>query len=96
MEASEPTIDPSATIKLAPGLHAVTRDGITHIEPSGERRDKTIAFRLTASEYLELQPFIDSFPQRQSGIAIRWLLENEDVRKIMAARITNQTRKRRR
>lgn len=95
MEASEPTIDPSATIRLAPGLHAVTRDGVTHIEPSGERRDKTIAFRLTASEYLELQPFIDSFPQRQSGVAIRWLLENDDVRKVMAGRIVGQTRKRR-
>jgi len=94
MEASQPTLDPTA-IKLAPGLHAVIRDGITHIEPSGERRDKTISLRLTAGEYLELQPFIESFPERQVGSALRWLLEHDDVRKVMAGRIKAQTRKRR-
>jgi hypothetical protein len=57
---------------------------------------KTIAFRLPAAEYASLLPFLESFPQRQWGVAMRWLFEQPEVKDAMQARMKAATRPRRR
>lgn len=83
---------PNATLKLAPGLHArQLEDGTTLVEPSGEHKTHTVAFRLTASGKAELMPFLDTFTNGQIGLAMRWLLEHPDVKRVMEERVAGAT-----
>lgn len=86
--------DSAPSLQLAPGLHARTLDnGTVYVEPSGEHKDQTVAFRVTASQYAtQILPFRETFPQSQLGIAMRWLLDQPEVRKLIDDRIASTTR----
>lgn len=90
-------MDDATKIVLAPGLHSVRQeDGTIRIEPSGEHKDRTVAFRVTAGQFAtEIQPFVESFPERQFATAFRWLLEQPAVRDVMQSRVGAVTTRRR-
>lgn len=81
--------EPSAPLKLAPGLQArQLDDGSIYVEQSGERKDQTVAFRVTATEFVQvIQPFVESFPQRQFSVAMRWLLDQPEVKELIERRV---------
>ncbi len=80
-------------IQLAPGL--VSRelpDGTTYIEPSGERKTQTVAFRVAPSTHAQLiAPLVDSFPDGQISTAFRWLLEHPAVAEVIRRKISEST-----
>ena len=79
----------AADIRLAPGLHIVTQpDGSMLVEQSGERFDQVIAFKVTATAYANLRPFFETFPGAQTSTAMRWLLEQDTVREVIAGRLS--------
>ncbi len=86
-------MDDTAKIVLAPGLHSVRQpDGSIRIEQSGERKDRTFAVRVTAGQYAtQIQPFVESFPERQLAVAFRWLLDQPAVRSLMESRVAEAT-----
>lgn len=90
MSAANATAKP---IQLAPGL--VSRelpDGTTYIEPSGERKTQTVAFRVAPSTYVTLlAPLVDTFPDHQISTAFRWLLEQPAVLDAIRGKISEAT-----
>lgn len=71
---------PAPPLVIPVGYILVERDGEWVVERSDERLSKTVAFRLTPSEWAELMPFFDSFPSGSVTTAMRWLLSQEEVR----------------
>ncbi len=63
---------------------------------STEVYDKVISFKTTEEVYASLIPFIESFPQQTMSIAMRWLIENDDVRAVMQRRVDQMTKAARR
>lgn len=50
---------------------------------------RTVAFRLTTSEYLELLPFFEAFGQ--SSGALRWLLSQPETQALIRRAVEEQT-----
>lgn len=67
-------------------------DGGYEIIKSTETYDKVIAFKTTDEVYASLIPFIESFPQQTISVAMRWLIENDDVREVMRKRVEQMTK----
>lgn len=87
--------EPSAQIIPPHGYRAVTSDGgVTTFEPTGELLDKTIGWRVTASEYASLLTFVEAFPQRTWSAAMRWLIDQPAVRQEMSQRVAASARRR--
>jgi hypothetical protein len=80
-------------VQLAPGLVArQLPDGTTYIEPSGERKTQTVAFRVAPSTYVTLlAPLVDTFPDHQISTAFRWLLEQPAVLDAIRGKISEAT-----
>ncbi len=80
-------------VQLAPGLVArQLPDGTPYIEPSGERKTQTVAFRVTPSTHAQLiAPLVDSFPDGQISTAFRWLLEHPAVAEVIRRKISEST-----
>lgn len=57
-------------------------------------RDRTVAFRLYGTEYADLVPLIESFPQRKASTAMRWLLAHPAVKALIDERVRGLTRSR--
>lgn len=52
-----------------------------------ERLSHTVAFRLTPSEYLKVLPFFESFDGGKGSNALRWLLDQPEVLRLMRDRV---------
>lgn len=76
--------DNVTSITVPPGFTVVNRNGAFFVEHNGERLTHTVAFRLPPSEYLNLLPFFESFPDGKSSIALRWLVNQPEVQAVMA------------
>lgn len=50
--------------------------------PVGRQLSRTVAFRVTEDEEALLEELRDVMPARKMSEAIRWLLANEEVRKV--------------
>lgn len=73
---------------LPPGHSIVTRpDGTIEVVADGERLTKTIAFRVTPTEFVALQPFIDTFPNGAVTTAMRWLIQQPAVKEEMRRQV---------
>lgn len=85
------------SIKLPPGM-TIVEDGAGGYEVVGSKESmvRTVAFRTTPSTYAAMLPFIETFPERTWGAAIRWLLEDQRVRTVIAERIGGATKTARR
>lgn len=55
-----------------------------------DKRNHTVAFRLTDSEYLELLPFFEAC-QGQPTLAMRWLLSQPETRELMRLAVAEAT-----
>lgn len=76
-------------IILPPGHSIVThQDGTIEVVAGGERLTKTLAFRITPTEFVSLQPFIDTFPNGSVTTAMRWLIDQPVVRDEIRRRVT--------
>lgn len=84
------------TIKVPPG-HVLEQlgDGSYQVRAVGQARTKTVSFRVTASEYEPLLPYVASFPTGMSD-AMRALVTDERVLAVMRERVAAQTRPRKR
>lgn len=83
-------------IKVPAGYEALAGDDGTIQIKEREKQDrlrKTIAFRLSGRGNAELAMFVESFPTKEVGTALRWLLDHPDVRTIMQDRVRSQTRR---
>lgn len=65
----------------------VGEDGAIEVVATGERLTKTIAFRVTVTEFVALMPFFESFPNGSMTTAMRWLLDQPAIKAEMAARV---------
>lgn len=75
-------------VSLPPGFNMVeTSPGVWQVIPTGERLTKTVAFRLTPSEYLSMLPFFEVFPDGQQSLALRWLMTQPEVQELISARV---------
>lgn len=75
-------------IKIPAGHLLVEQgDGSFEVVASGERLTKTIGFRVTPSEYVDLLPFMETFPNASMAHGLRWLFSDPAVRAVMAARV---------
>lgn len=84
------------TIVPPPGYRAVVdHDGTVSFESTGEILDKTIGWRVPASEYAGYLPFLEAFPERNWATAMRWLMARPAVKAEIAARIEASARPRR-
>lgn len=57
---------------------------------------RTISFRVESSTYAKLLPFIESFEEREWGVAMRWLLEQEAVKTVISDQVRSAARPARR
>lgn len=80
----------NAPIIVPAGMEIITHpDGTLEVVASTEIRSKTIAFRLTPTELVNLQPFLDTFPEGSATQAMRWLLAEPGVRALMVVRVAS-------
>jgi hypothetical protein len=83
-------------IKVPIGMSLVQMsDGSYEVVANHEPMSKTVAFRLPASTYNDVLAFVESFPDKGWGSAMRWLLSEPDVRAKIATKIAESTRRRR-
>ena len=80
------------TIKLPPGMSL--RETATGYEviASKEPMTKTVAFRLTTSEYSRIMALVECFPDKSWGAAMRWLLDDDTVKTVINERIAQSIR----
>ena len=73
----------------------LVEDGLGGYEvvASKEPMTKTVAFRLPPSEYGTMMTLVETFPERSWGAALRWLISDDQVRSVIAQRITLATRR---
>lgn len=78
------------TIKLPPGM-LLREDGAGGYEVvnSKEPMSKTVAFRMTPSNYTIMLNLMETFPERSWGAAFRWLLNHDTVTDVIANRISS-------
>lgn len=55
--------------------------------PPHLRKERTWGARLTDSEWIAFLPFIDTFYAASPSAALRWLLEQEEVRAVIDKRV---------
>ena len=84
MDSTEP---PDVTIP--PGFSWVKKAKGWELVASGESRSHHLSFRLSATEYASVKPFLDCFAT--NSLAMRWLLNDSAVKAAMAGRITDST-----
>lgn len=79
---------PTPQIVLPPGYHMVTKqDGTTAVEPTGEVLTRTVAWRVTPTDYADLKVFFETFPNGSVAQAMRFLMDHPEVRAVMASRV---------
>jgi hypothetical protein len=75
-------------VKIPPGTTLITHeDGTLEVIANGERLSKTVAFRVSPSEYVELIPLFETFTNGSVTQAMRWLLQEDEVRRVIADRV---------
>lgn len=78
----------SPQITVPPGYDLVhNNDGSVMVVRSNEALSRTLAFRVKPSRYVEMLPFIDSFPKGSITMAMHWLLDHPEVKLAMAQRV---------
>lgn len=89
---SSPTPVSPTHIRVPLGMKVIeTPDGFEVVR-SDEAMTKTVAIRMPSSMYADLMVFVETFPSRGWGEALRWLFSDERVRSILAERATGFTR----
>jgi len=81
-------------IKLPPGMSLRETENGFEVYVNKEPLTKTVAFRLTASDYVAAMSLVECFPDKSWGAAMRWLLQDATVRAVINERIINVTRQR--
>lgn len=82
-------------IKVQPGYELVQSDDGSYAtikRPKDDALRHTIAFRVSSSELADIQTLIETFPQRELGVAMRWLLSDANSRGAIAERVRATTR----
>lgn len=75
-------------IKIPPGHVLIEQpDGSFEVIASGEKLTKTIGVRVTPSEFVDLMPFMETFPNASMALGMRWLLAHPTVMAAMAERV---------
>ena len=77
----------STKVSLPPGFRLVETPGGFTLERSDEKLTHTVAFRLTPSEYLDILPFFEVFSGGRGSEALRWLLQQDEVRDVISRRV---------
>jgi len=80
------------TIKLPPGMTLRETPTGYEVVASREPMTKTVAFRLSTSEYTRVMVLVECFPDKSWGAAMRWLLDDDRVKAVMAERIASSFR----
>lgn len=80
------------TIKLPPGMTLRETSTGYEVVASREPMTKTVAFRLSTSEYARVMSLVECFPDKSWGAAMRWLLDDDRVKAVMADRILSASR----
>lgn len=80
------------TIKLPPGMTLRETPTGYEVVASREPMTKTVAFRLSTSEYTRVMALVECFPDKSWGAAMRWLLDDDRVKAVMAERIVLASR----
>lgn len=84
----------SGTLRVPPGFKVVEApDGTVEVVKGDERLSRTVSFRLTPSEYVELMPFIDTFTNGSVTEAFRWLMADPAVKSAMTRRVQSSRSK---
>lgn len=79
-------------IILPPGFVLIDNpDGTQEVVAMGERLNKTVAFRVTASEYMALLPFFEAFPGGRGSVALRWLVSQPEVMDVIRRKVDQGT-----
>jgi hypothetical protein len=66
-------------------------DGDFEIVKADRALDRTIGFKVTSEEYAAMLPFVESFHECTMSAAMRWLIEQPEVRDVMRHRIDQMT-----
>jgi len=82
------------SIKLPAGMTLRETPTGYEVVASREPMTKTVAFRLSTSEYSRIMALVECFPDKSWGAAMRWLLDDDRVKAIMAERISHASRHR--
>lgn len=80
------------SIKLPAGMTLRETPTGYEVIASREPMTKTVAFRLSTSEYSRIMALVECFPDKSWGAAMRWLLEDDRVKTVMAERIAQASR----
>lgn len=80
---------------LPPGFGVEQEGDVTRVvKHPDELLAHSLSVRLTARGYADVKPFLQSFGDRRTSDALRWLLEHPDVRAVMRDRVSETTRRR--
>lgn len=63
------------------------REGMRKPIPPNELRRNLVGFKLNDDEYAALLPFFETFQWAPMSSAMLWLMEHEDVKKVIQERI---------
>ena len=80
-------------IRVPVGFHVVTTTNGYEVVSNGETFKRTVAFRLPASMYADLEDLINTFPERSWGAAMRWLVTDPTVQEVIKTRVCGMTRR---
>ena len=83
------------TIKVPAGMSLIQTDDGWEIVANREPMSKTVAFRLPTSTYGQMMGLVECFPDKGWGSAMRWLLDDDTVRAVIAKKIAASTKPRR-
>lgn len=89
------TSTPPPSIKIPTGMSLVETDTGWEIVANREPMSKTVAFRLPTSTYGQMMALVQCFPDKGWGSAMRWLLDDDTVRAVIAKKIAASTKPRR-
>lgn len=80
---------------LPPGFGLEQDGDVTRVvKHPDELLTHSLSVRLTARGYANVKPFLQSFGDRRTSDALRWLLEQPKVVEVMRERIDATTRRR--
>ena len=78
-------------VKVPHGFSLIQTPTGYEVVANGETMTRTVAFRLPASLYADVAELVETFPQRTFAAALRWMLADEEIRRIIKSRIDART-----